>query len=130
MSGDLFWLVCTALLSLLFPTVYLIGRVQTPGGQAWAFGNRDRPLAVPEWTARAIRAHENLTENLAPFAIFVLAAHAAGKSSDMTALGAEIFFFARLAHFLVYTAGIVYLRTLVFFVATVGEVMILVALFR
>ena len=130
MAGDLFWLVCTALLSLVLPTIYLVGRVQTPGGQAWAFGNRDTSLAVPGWTARAIRAHDNLTENLAPFAIFVLVAHAAGKSSGTTELGAMIFFFARVAHFLVYTAGIVYLRTFVFFIGTVGEVMILIALFR
>jgi uncharacterized MAPEG superfamily protein len=130
MAPDLFWLVCTALLSLLIPSVYLIGRVQTPGGTQWAFGNRDTHLPVPAWTERALRAHANLTENLAPFAILVLTAHAAGKSSELTAMGAAIFFWARVAHVAVYTAGIIGLRTLVFFVGAVGEVMILIALFR
>jgi uncharacterized MAPEG superfamily protein len=130
MAGDLFWLVCTALLSLLIPTVYLVGRTQTPGGLAWAFGNRDTKLTTPAWAERAVRAHANLTENLAPFAIFVLAAHAAGKSNDTTALGAAIFFWARVAHLAVYAAGIVYLRTLVFAVGVIGEVMILMQLFR
>ena len=130
MTGDLFWLVCTGILALLIPTVYLVGRNQAAGGLTWGFGNRDTRLAVPAWTERALRAHANLTENLAPFAIFVLAAHAAGKSSDLTALGAAIFFWARVAHVAVYTAGIIYLRTLVFFVGSIGEIMILIALFR
>jgi uncharacterized MAPEG superfamily protein len=130
MTGDLFWLVCTALLAVMIPTVYLIGRTQAPGGLQWALGNRDTKLTAPAWADRAIRAHANLTENLAPFAILVLAAHAAGKANDATALGAAIFFWARVAHFLVYTAGVVYLRTAVFFVGAVGEIMILVQLFR
>ena len=71
-----------------------------------------------------------MTENLAPFAVLVLVAHLAGKSGEATALGAMIFFWARLAHVIVYTAGVIYLRTLVFFVAAIGEIMILVALFR
>jgi uncharacterized MAPEG superfamily protein len=129
MSLDLFWLVCTALLSTLIPAVYLTGRVQTAGGTQWAFGNRETELKVPDWTARAIRAHNNLTENLAPFAILVIAAHLAGKSGGLTAMGAAIFFWARVAHLAIYTAGIIGLRTLVFFVGTAGEIMILVALF-
>ena len=130
MAGDLFWLVCTALLSVFLPMLYLVGRSQTPGGIDWAFGNRDTALAVPAWTDRAIRAHANLTENLAPFAILVIVAHLAGKSGDLTALGAAIFFWARLAHIIVYAAGIIYLRTLVFFIGSAGEILILIALFR
>jgi len=48
--------------------------MQMPGGMQWALGNRDEPLAVPAWTARAVRAHANLIENLAPFTILVLEA--------------------------------------------------------
>jgi uncharacterized MAPEG superfamily protein len=130
MAADLFWLVCTALLSTLIPFIYVAGRGQVPGGLTWAFGNRETSLAVPGWADRAVRAHANLTENLAPFAVLVLTAHAAGKSNDATAFGAMLFFWARLAHVIVYTAGIVYLRTLVFFVGAVAEIIILVQLFR
>ena len=130
MAPDLFWLVWTAVLSMMIPVIYATGRGQAPGGLAWAFGNRDTSLAAPAWADRAYRAHANLTENLAPFAILVLTAHAAGKSGDATAFGAMLFFWARVAHVIVYTAGIVYLRTLVFFVGTVSEIIILMALFR
>jgi len=84
---------------------------------------------VPPWAARAIRAHANLTENLAPFAVLVLVAQVAGKSNHMTALGAEIFFVARVAHLLIYTAGITVVRTAAFFLGVAGEVLILSQLF-
>lgn len=129
MTTDLWMLVATGLLSMLVPTIYAAARFQAAGGMPWAFGNREKPLdGVPEWGQRAIRAHANLTENLAPFAILVLAAAVAGKANAMTAMGAQMFFFARIAHLLIYTAGITYLRTLAFFIGTAGEILILVQL--
>lgn len=130
MTTDLWMLVWSGFLCLLLPVVYLTGRSQTAGGLEWGLGNRDRPLeGVPAWTRRAERAHANLVENLAPFAILVLVAHVAGKANATTALGAQLFFWGRVAHAAVYTAGIIYLRTAMFFVATVGEVLILLQLF-
>jgi len=128
-TTDLWMLVYSGLLSLLIPVIYLTGRVQTPGGMQWAFGNRDTTLKIPDWAERAQRAHANLTENLAPFAILVLVAHASGHANSTTAVGAQMFFWARVAHLIIYTAGITVLRTLVFFVGAAGEVLILVQLF-
>jgi uncharacterized MAPEG superfamily protein len=125
MTTDLQMLVWTAVLSLLLPAVYAGGRLSQPGGVAWGFGNRDTPIAVPPWTGRAVRAHANLVENLPPFIILVVAAHLMGRANETTALGATIFFWARVAHAIVYTAGIVYLRTAAFAVSLLGEVMIL-----
>ncbi len=130
MTTDLMMLVWTGVLSLLIPSIYLVGRAQTPGGMEWALGNRAEPLQMPEWAARAQRAHANLVENLAPFAILVLIAHLTGKANGWTALGAQLFFWARVAHVIVYTAGLIGVRTAVFFVGTAGELLILVQLFR
>lgn len=130
MTTDLTMLVWTAVLCLFVPLIYGVGRAQAPGGMEWGLGNRDEPLKVAEWAARAQRAHLNLVENLAPFAILVLAAQVSGKANGMTALGAEIFFWARVAHVAIYTAGITRIRTAVFFVGTIGEVLILIQLFR
>ncbi|MHB8382955.1 MAG: MAPEG family protein [Candidatus Binataceae bacterium] len=130
MTTDLWMLVWTTLLALGLPFIYLAGLTQAPGGAAWALGNRAEPLAgIPEWAARAQRAHLNLLQNLAPFAILVLVAQVSGKANGTTALGATIFFLARVAHAAVYIAGIRYLRTLVFAVATLGAVLILGQLF-
>lgn len=130
MTTDLWMLVASGVLCLLLTGVYGVGRSQVPGGLEWGLGNRDTPLAVAAWTERAVRAHLNLVENLTPFAILVLTAHVAGKANAMTGLGATIFFLARVAHAAVYTAGIKVVRTLVFFAGLVGEVLILIQLFR
>jgi len=129
MTTDLWMLVWSAVLCLALPLPYLVARATTPGGAAWGLGNRERDLAFPAWAGRAERAHRNLVENLAPFAILVLVAHVTGKANATTALGATIFFWGRVLHALVYLAGIVYLRTAMFAVATVGELMILRQLF-
>jgi uncharacterized MAPEG superfamily protein len=129
MTTDLWMLTWTALLSFAFPYVYAAGRFQSPGGFGWGFSNRDQPLEVVPWVGRAVRAHQNLVENIGPFAILVLVAHVAGKANELTAVGATIFFWARLAHALAYIAGILYLRTAVFFVGFFGELLILSQLF-
>jgi uncharacterized MAPEG superfamily protein len=130
MTIDLMMLVLTALLCVSIPMIYVAGEFQTPGGVEWGLGNRAEALKLPEWAARAKRAHFNLVENLAPFAVLVLVAHVTGKANGMTARGAEIFFIARVAHLAVYTAGITVVRTVVFFIGTAGELLILAQLFR
>jgi len=67
-----------------------------------------------EWAERAMAAHRNAVENLVIFAPLVLVANIAGVSSTLTAGAAAVYFFARLAHFVIQTAGIPVLRTLVF----------------
>src|SRR5215813_10366073 len=130
MTTDLWMLVWSAVLCLLLPLPYLLARVTTPGGAAWGLGNRERDFAFPAWAGRAERAHRNLIENLAPFAILVLVAHVTGKANATTALGAELFLLGRVLHAILYIAGVVYLRTAAFLLGTLGEVMILVQLFR
>jgi len=129
MTTDLWMLVSSALLCLAIPFVYVGGIAGIPGGLAWGLGNRDVPLALPVWVERAKRAHANLVENLAPFAVLVLTAHVAGVANATTALGATLFFWGRVGHFVVYVIGIPYLRTVVFAVAVLGEIMILTQLF-
>lgn len=129
MTTDLWMLVWTALLSLFFFLTYGLGRMQLPGGIQWAFGNRDTPIEGPPWVERAVRAHHNLIENIGPFAILVLVAHVSGKANATTALGATIFFWGRVGHAATYIAGLIYVRTAVFFLATIGELMILAQLF-
>jgi uncharacterized MAPEG superfamily protein len=130
MTTDLWMLIASGMLGAALPLVYLTGRVTVPGGLAWAFGNRETVLPVQPWVARAVRAHNNLTENLGLFAILVLVAHVTGKANATTALGAELFFFGRVAHIALYTAGAVYLRTAAYFVGVAGEILILLQLFH
>jgi len=128
MTTDLWMLVASAMLCVLIPFIPIIGLMQTPGGATWGFGNRDTTHPVPKWVERGRRAHMNMVENLAPFAVLVLVAHVTGKANATTALGAEIFFVGRIAHLLVYVGGIPVVRTLMFTLASVGEFMIFLQL--
>jgi len=129
MTTDLWMLVWTAILCTFFYLTYGLGRMQLSGGVQWAFGNRDTPIEGAPWIERAIRAHHNLLENIAPFAILVLVAHVSGKANATTAIGATLFFWARVAHAATYIAGLIYWRTAAFFLATIGELLIFAQLF-
>ena len=54
------------------------------------------------------------------FAAIALVAHAAGATSPKVAMGAQIFFWARLIYIPVYVAGIAYLRTAIWVLSIVG----------
>jgi uncharacterized MAPEG superfamily protein len=67
-------------------------------------------------------------ESLALFAILVLVAHVAGRANAMTALGAALFFYARLSYAAIYWAGIAWVRTVAWAIASIGLVLILLQL--
>ena len=93
-----------------------------------AAGNRERLPEFLGWTGRARRAHFNMIENMVLFAPLIIIADIAGRDNGMTELGAELFFYARLAYAVIYLAGIPYLRTLAWAVSAVGLVLIFLQL--
>jgi len=91
-------------------------------------GNREGLGELPGWAGRAQRAHRNMLESLVLFAALVLVAQATGANNDMTALGAQLFFWGRLVYAVVYLVGIPWLRTLVWAVSVVGLILIFLQL--
>jgi uncharacterized MAPEG superfamily protein len=87
-------------------------------------GNRESLPPPTGWAGRAQRAHRNMLENLLLFAALVLIAAVAGKANAMTLLGAQLFFWARLAYAVIYVAGIPWLRTGAWFVSVIGLALI------
>ena len=87
-------------------------------------GNRDNMPPLTGWAGRAERAHLNMLESLVLFAALVLVALVAGKTNAMTALGAQLFFWARLVYALVYLAGVPWVRTAVWLVSVIGLILI------
>lgn len=128
MPIELQLLVWAAILTLIQMLVAAAGAQQQVGLSALA-GNRDNLPPLTGWAMRAQRAHVNMLESLVIFAIFVLVAQAAGRLDETTALGAQIFFWGRVAYALVYLAGVPWVRTLVWAVSVVGLLMILSQLF-
>ena len=123
MTPDLTYLAWTAFLTAVLWIPYISGQVLT-NGLLTPKNYRD-PTARegPLWGQRANRAHINAVEAFAPFAALVLVAHVGGVSNEATAMWAALFFWARLAHAVIYILGIPFLRTIIFtagFVAVVG----------
>tara|TARA_R110002072_G_scaffold188905_1_gene345721 strand:+ start:49 stop:438 length:390 start_codon:yes stop_codon:yes gene_type:complete len=127
MSTELLYLTLSAGLTLILWLPYILARIGAQG-MSGAMGYPENPPAPPAWAKRSERVHLNMVENLAPFAVLVLVAHVLGISTEMTVLGAILFFWARVAHAVVFTLGIPYLRTLTFFVSWVGMALIFVEL--
>lgn len=127
MKPELMLLAWSVLLAFVQMLVAVSGHTLQVGLPALA-GNREGLPPATGWAGRAARAHRNMIENLVLFAALVLIASLAGKTNDMTLLGAQIFFWARLAYAFVYLAGIPWLRTGVWFVSVIGLALIFFAL--
>ena len=114
MQAELYWLTLTALMTALFWVPYILDRIAVQGlMNAISYPTAELP-AQSAWALRAGKAHANAVENLVVFAPLVLTLHLLGLSTGLTASAAAVYFFARLAHYLVYLAGIPVVRTLTF----------------
>ena len=115
MTPDLWILLGLALLTELLTLPPLVARASVPGGIRWIFYNRDAPLeGVAPWGGRAVRAHNNLADNLAIYAAVIGIAYITGATNGTTLIAGIVLLIARLLHPMIYIAGIPYLRTLAF----------------
>lgn len=76
------------------------------------------------WNDRLNRAIRNLIEAIIIFAPVAVAVQLSGLNNDSSATGAYIFLIARIAHAIVYVAGIPYVRTTAWFAGVVGILML------
>ncbi len=124
MTADLTYLVWAAALTMIQLLIVIVGAsLQIP--LSVLAGNRETPVEGRGWLGRAQRAHRNILESLVLFAILVLVAHVSGKANATTALGAAMYFWARVVYAAIYMLGITWVRSLVFGVSMVGLVIIL-----
>jgi uncharacterized MAPEG superfamily protein len=108
MLSDLTILVLSAILAFLMLGTASALRCQAyaAGGVRRATGNRDDLPEPTPLAGRADRAAKNMIENLVLFVALVTALHFVGKAGSTTAqIGANIFFWMRLAYWPVYLAG-------------------------
>ncbi len=97
-------------------------------GIAYGLSPRDVARPLTGVGARVQRAFANYMQTFPFFAAAVLIAHIAGRHSWLTVTGAQMYFWARLIYVPLYAAGIPVARTVAFVVATLGIVLLLVAL--
>jgi uncharacterized MAPEG superfamily protein len=124
MSVELTMLAYAAGLLLVLVAIQAVAGVLAQGVVPMA-GPRD---ALPEpkpFQARTKRVVDNHREGLTIFAPIVLIAAVAHISNHMTVLGSELFLYSRLAHAVLYLAGVPMVRPLAWGVGVAGTVMVL-----
>ena len=117
------WSVVLGLLQLVIATALSV----KDQGLPYSFGPRDVPgPAVAVLTGRFNRAFQNFRETFVYFAVAVLIIVALNKTNATTALGSEIYFWARLVYVPIYAAGIALARTAAWTASVIGIVMVLI----
>jgi uncharacterized MAPEG superfamily protein len=89
----------------------------------------DMPAAgLTTFHGRTKRAQANFTESMVMFVPLCLIAVYSNDTSALTALGAALFFYGRLAFAPMYYFGVPWLRTLAWFVSIIGILLFFVEL--
>ena len=126
MTIELTMLAYAVLLIALLIGTQAVAGIRAVGLPALA-GSRDNLPPLTGLAGRMQRVVANHVEGLVMFAPLILIAAVTHISNRWTVLGAELFFWSRLAHAVLYIAGVPYLRTVVFFVGLAGTLMVLLA---
>ena len=115
------WSVILAIVHMLIAVQGALNQV----GLMTLVGNRENFPEILGWGGRAGRASRNMAENLVLFAAVVLAVVAVDRTNAMTLLGAQIFFWGRVAYAVCYLGGIRWVRTLSWLVSVIGIALVL-----
>jgi len=130
LTPELFWLTLTVILTGLLWVPYILNRCVVRGlGGAMA---NPVPGAKPHapWATRLMFAHDNAVENLVIFAPLVLILNEIDYSTKWTVWACAVYFWARVAHLVVYTLGLPVFRTLAFTVGFLAQAVLALAVFR
>ncbi|AXJ94393.1 MULTISPECIES: MAPEG family protein [unclassified Sphingomonas] len=116
---------------LLFVHVMVQGQTVTrERGLAWNAGPRDdadKPLG--RMAGRAVRALANFQETYPAFVALALGLAVTGRTGGIGAIGAGLWFGARIVYLPLYLAGIPYLRSLVWAASMLGLALMLFRFF-
>lgn len=129
MSQELYWLTLTVILTGLLWVPYILDRIMVRGLMGAMANPSPTDLPQSAWAQRLLKAHVNAVENLVTFATLVLTLNVLYHSTASTVLACAVYFWARLAHAIIYWAGIPVLRTLSFAVGFAAQVALVLAVF-
>ena len=123
------WLALSAVASVVFWVPYVLDRLRVLGTKDALRNPSPESLAKHSaWAQRARAADLNSAVNLAIFTALLFSAHVTGIINDpQVVLAAQIYFWARVVYYIVYTAGIPGVRTLVFSVSVAAQLMVAIA---
>lgn len=129
MTTELFWLTLTVTMTALFWMPYIVNRMLELGVGGTLANPTYGDSAKAAWAQRMGQAHTNAVENLVLFAPLVLILAVAEVSTPVTVAACQLYFFARLVHFVVYSLGIPFVRTVSFLAGFVAQMTLVLTVF-
>lgn len=123
----LLWSVVLGLVQIVLATVAANNDLGLP----YNISSRDEPPSKPlgKIAGRLRRAAHNFRETFGLFAVAVIVLVLLHRQTSGSALGAQLYFWARVVYVPVYALGIPVARTIVWTVSIIGLVMVLLAAF-
>lgn len=126
-STEITMLWASALLGLVYLLAAVVPSVLARG-MPWALGPRDGDWpAVGTVAARLDRAWRNFRETFPIFAAAILISIQVPQDSTLAALGAQLYFWGRVAFLPIYAIGWPFVRTAAWTVSLAGIVLVLLA---
>ena len=128
LTPELYWLTLTVLMTGLMWVPYIINRVVEQGMGFALWDPQGETKTQHAWAERMARAHNNAVENLIIFVPLVLTLQFTQLNNELTALACSIYFFSRLAHYVVFSFGVPVLRVLAFMISVAAQLALAVTL--
>ena len=129
LSGELYWLTLTILLSSALWVPYIVNRFWELGPPSFTWFPPATSPAKAAWAERAIMAHRNAMENLMIFAPLAIMINLTKSGNAVTELACMIYFYARCGHYLICIFGFpIVVRTLVFLAGVSCQITLIVSL--
>lgn len=126
-STEISMLWASAVLGVVYLLAAVVPSVLTRG-MPWALGPRDEPGAgLGKIAGRLDRAWKNFLETFPLFVAAILVEAQVPQDSELAALGAQLYFWGRVAFLPIYAAGLPVVRTLAWTVSVAGIAMVLLA---
>jgi uncharacterized MAPEG superfamily protein len=121
----LLWSVVLGLVQIALAAMVCSSDVGLP----YNLGSRDEPPAKPlgKTAARLVRAANNFRETFGLFAVSVILVVLLHRQNNVSAMGAQLYFWSRLVYVPVYALGIPVVRTVIWAVSVAGLIMVLLA---
>ncbi len=124
LNSELYWLTLTVIMTGLMWLPYIVNRVIEIGLGTAIWDPQGITQTKVTWADRMMRAHANAVENMVIFIPLVLIVQLAGLNNSTTALACALYFYARLAHVIVFTLGIPLLRIPAFMAGVIAQAML------
>jgi len=114
----------------LVQLIWAAAAAQPQRGLEWNIGPRDEPRPLSGMAGRLERAFANYRETFPIFAAAVVCAYLSGKAGTTLSLWGSVLYVAGRALYVpLYAFGVKGVRSLVWFVALIGILMVLAAVF-